>query len=300
MPTAPPREDFQDARAVCETLGIPLHRVSFASRVPRTGVRPLPARIRGRPHAESGRALQPGNQVRRLPGLHAPPRRRADRHRSLRAARARRLAPAPEGARTSPRIRAISCMASAPDALATTLFPLGELAKDEVRRRAHAAGLRGIRQAGQHRYLLHRRAAFSGFSRAATLRTERARSRRRRRVIGEHRGLALYTLGQRSGFGVGGQAGAADAPWYVADKDARRNALIVVQDQEHPLLMSDAFEVEQVQWLALPQAPAATWRRRLRLRRQDAIPPRRSRMPRPVSGPSGRCAGVIARLRRGR
>jgi tRNA-specific 2-thiouridylase len=68
-------------------------------------------------------------------------------------------------------------------------------------------------------------------------------------VLGEHRGLALYTLGQRSGLRIGGRAGRAAAPWYVADKQAARNALIVVQDQDHPLLMSDRFEVEQVHWL---------------------------------------------------
>ncbi len=74
-------------------------------------------------------------------------------------------------------------------------------------------------------------------------------------MIGEHRGLALYTLGQRSGLGLGGRAGAAAAPWYVAAKDAERNALVVVQDQLHPLLMSDAFEVEQLRWLSAPPAP---------------------------------------------
>ncbi len=35
------------------------------------------------------------------------------------------------------------------------------------------------------------------------------------RVIGEHPGLPLFTLGQRSGLRVGGRAGAAAAPWYV-------------------------------------------------------------------------------------
>jgi tRNA-specific 2-thiouridylase len=64
----------------------------------------------------------------------------------------------------------------------------------------------------------------------------------------------LHTLGQRSGLGIGGRAGAAAAPWYVADKQPGRNALIVVQDRQHPLLMSDAFDVEDVHWLA-PGAP---------------------------------------------
>ena len=68
-------------------------------------------------------------------------------------------------------------------------------------------------------------------------------------VVGEHRGLALYTLGQRYGLKVGGRAGSAAAPWYVAGKNPDRNALIVVQDQDHPLLLSDAFDVEQMHWL---------------------------------------------------
>jgi tRNA-specific 2-thiouridylase len=142
----------------------------------------------------------------------------------------------------------------APEALARVLFPLGELRKDEVRRRAHAAGLSrvsdkpdstGICFIGERpfaaflsRYIEHR---------AGPIETPEGR------LLGEHRGLAFYTLGQRSGLGVGGKAGAAESPWYVADKDAGRNALIVVQDHEHPLLMSDAFDVDEVHWL--PAAP---------------------------------------------
>jgi tRNA-specific 2-thiouridylase len=35
----------------------------------------------------------------------------------------------------------------------------------------------------------------------------------------------------------------------VADKIPSRNALIVVQDPDHPLLLSDAFDVEQTHWI---------------------------------------------------
>jgi tRNA-specific 2-thiouridylase len=70
--------------------------------------------------------------------------------------------------------------------------------------------------------------------------------------------MGVYTLGQRSGLGIGGRAGAAAAPWFVAAKDPLRNALIVVQDPGHPLLLSDAFEVEDVHWLGArpPEAVA--------------------------------------------
>ena len=73
-------------------------------------------------------------------------------------------------------------------------------------------------------------------------------------VIGEHRGLALYTLGQRSGLGSAAAPARPRRPGTSPPRTSDRNALIVVQDQEHPLLMSDAFEVEEVHWLGA--APA--------------------------------------------
>jgi len=57
-------------------------------------------------------------------------------------------------------------------------------------------------------------------------------------------------LGQRSGLRIGGRAGAAAAPWYVADKRPQRNALVVVQDPAHPLLVSDTFDVDDAHWFA--------------------------------------------------
>jgi tRNA-specific 2-thiouridylase len=69
-------------------------------------------------------------------------------------------------------------------------------------------------------------------------------------VLGEHRGLAWYTIGQRSGLGIGGVRATGDAPWFVAAKNAARNALIVVQGGEHPLLYTDALRGEQLHWIA--------------------------------------------------
>ena len=42
--------------------------------------------------------------------------------------------------------------------------------------------------------------------------------------LGTHRGLAFYTLGQRDGLHIGGRRGRPEEPWYVAAKDAARNA----------------------------------------------------------------------------
>jgi len=134
-------------------------------------------------------------------------------------------------------------------ALGKTLFPIGELRKAEVRKLAHAAGLPVYDKPDSTGICFIGERPFQEFL-SRYLRTEPGPIENDRGlVLGEHRGLALYTLGQRSGLGLGGRAGTAAAPWYVADKDTERNALIVVQDQDHPLLLSDAFDVEQMHWL---------------------------------------------------
>src|SRR6185503_19241044 len=91
---------------------------------------------------------------------------------------------------------------------------------------------------------------------------------------GRHRGLAYYTLGQRHGLHIGGTADRPEDAWYVADKDAARNELIVVQGHEHPLLKRAGLAASEVHWIGA--APAA-WTRgeplrchaKIRYRQQD-------------------------------
>lgn len=56
------------------------------------------------------------------------------------------------------------------------------------------------------------------------------------RLIGEHVGLAYYTLGQRKGIRFGGSKDGSGAPWFVARKDMASNTLWVLQGHEHPWL----------------------------------------------------------------
>ena len=68
-------------------------------------------------------------------------------------------------------------------------------------------------------------------------------------VLGTHQGLAFYTLGQREGLHIGGRRGRLDQPWYLAAKDGTRNALIVVQGHDHPLLRSSSITTGPMHWL---------------------------------------------------
>ena len=67
-----------------------------------------------------------------------------------------------------------------------------------------------------------------------------------RQKIGEHKGLAFYTIGQRQGLGIGGLENSLDSPWYVAKKNIDENSIIVVQGNNHPLLLSKELETSNL------------------------------------------------------
>jgi tRNA-uridine 2-sulfurtransferase len=244
--------DFQDARRVCDTLDIPLHRVSFAAqyreRVFAHFLREYAAGRTPNPDVLCNREIKFGVCLDYMHRLGAA--RIATGH----YARLRASGEGTQLLKAADRAKDQSYFLHGvePAALANAVFPLGELRKDEVRRRAHAAGLSVYDKPDSTGICFIGERPFEDFLSRYLPTSPGPIESTEGTVIGEHRGLALYTLGQRSGLRVGGRAGAAEAPWYVAAKDARRNALIVVQDHEHPLLMSDTFDVEDMRWLTAP------------------------------------------------
>src|SRR4030095_16726578 len=88
-------------------------------------------------------------------------------------------------------------------------------------------------------------------------------------VVGRHRGLAFYTLGQRGGLEIGGRHGAREDAWYVAAKDLVRNELVAVQGHDHPLLVSRALATGPCNWLVQPSAPEFASQIKVRYRQPD-------------------------------
>lgn len=128
--------------------------------------------------------------------------------------------------------------------LRQALFPIGEYTKAEIRARAAAAGLPSASKQdsqdlcflgdGDYRDFL-RRERPSLMRPGPILRADG-------RQLGEHRGLANYTIGQRRGLGIGGAA-----PLFVLALDTPRNALIVGERRE---LERRQFFVRGVNWQA--------------------------------------------------
>lgn len=246
--------DFQDARRVCDKLGIPLHRVSFAAEYrERVFAHFLSEYSAGRtpnPDVLCNREIKFGVCLDYMHRLGAGWIATGHYARVRHAPGASELLKAADPAKD----QSYFLHGIGGAALAKTLFPLGDLRKDEVRKRAHAAGLPVYDKPDSTGICFIGERPFADFL-ARYLRADPGPIESDGgQVLGEHRGLAFYTLGQRSGLKLGGRAGAAAAPWYVADKDPVRNALIVVQDQDHPLLLSSAFEVSGLRWLDDPPA----------------------------------------------
>ena len=252
--------DLQDARRVCEQLDIPLHHVNFAreyrDRVFEYFLSEYRAGRTPNPDVLCNREIKFGvfrTHARRLGASllatgHYARLRRVDNELQLWKA-------ADRNKDQSYFLHSVTA-----EALAETLFPLGELAKDEVRAIARDRGLNvfdkkdstGICFIGERpfrQFLAHYLPARPGPIRAPDGRT-----------LGEHGGLMYYTIGQRQGLGIGGRRDAGDAPWYVAAKNLGENALIVVQG-EHPLLYSDEIDAVQPSWIG--RAPDALQRTRL-------------------------------------
>ncbi len=71
--------------------------------------------------------------------------------------------------------------------------------------------------------------------------------------IGEHNGFYFYTIGQRWGLNINDGKG----PYYVAQKNTLNNTLVVVNNRNHPLLFTKELLVKEVNWVSgeEPQFP---------------------------------------------
>ena len=130
-------------------------------------------------------------------------------------------------------------------ALAKTLFPIGHLHKTQVRAMAQRAGLH------THAKKDSTGICFVGKRPFSTLITDyidckggpiEALDGAR---VGEHQGLALYTIGQRRGLGLEGDG----RPWFVVAKDFSSNTLFVDRGHDPPSLYTQHLMAAEITWI---------------------------------------------------
>ena len=155
--------------------------------------------------------------------------------------------------------------------LGRTLFPLGDLKKADVRRIAQDAGLPNFAKRDSTGICFIGERPFREFLNRYLSREPGLMRTPEGQIIGEHIGLAFYTIGQRKGIGLGGIKGAPEEPWYVAAKDMGRNELIVVQGREHPLLLKRSLQARDLAWVSgEPPRGDLAYGAKIRYRQADA------------------------------
>jgi len=129
------------------------------------------------------------------------------------------------------------------DQLHHILFPLGEYRKEEVRRKALQLGLRihdkpesqevcFIHEPSYHPFLQER---LGESIKPGPIIDKKGV------VLGKHKGIAFYTIGQRRGLNL-----AKGKPLYVIGIDREKNVLVVGEEKE---VYGDTFIVDSVSWI---------------------------------------------------
>ncbi len=128
--------------------------------------------------------------------------------------------------------------------LTRILFPLGELDKNTVRNIARNAELITCNKRDSQELCFLPAGGFKEFSSKYTKMDlhEGKIINREGTIMGTHRGLQFYTIGQRKGIGV-----YTNEPVYVIDKNISDNSIMVGTRDG---LMSDTFSVNGVNWIA--------------------------------------------------
>jgi tRNA-specific 2-thiouridylase len=124
-----------------------------------------------------------------------------------------------------------------------TLFPLGELRKEEVREKALQCGLRVHNKPESQEVCFIQESSYHSFL------SERLKESiepgpildKDGKILGRHKGIPFYTIGQRRGLRL-----AKGKPLYVIGIDREKNAIVVGGEEE---VYRDTFIVNSVNWI---------------------------------------------------
>lgn len=133
-------------------------------------------------------------------------------------------------------------------ALGHTVFPLGDLTKQEVRRQAESRGLITATKKDSQGICFVGSVRIKDFlSQYVTAVPGEIIDKQADSVVGYHDGALFYTIGQRHGLGLGG-----GLPYYVVGKDMDKNVVYVSRDLNDNAMWRQDFELANAHWITNP------------------------------------------------
>ncbi len=242
-------QDIKDAQQVCDTLGIPLHKVNFSAEYwdnvfehflseYRAGRTPNPdilcnKEIKFKMFLDHAYALGASHIAT---GHYARLTHNSDKTYLLKG-------------KDNNKDQSYFLYALSQEQLRNVFFPVGELNKPDVRKLAEEHKLTTFNKKDSTGICFIGERKFNDFLKKylspqpGNIETDFGE------VIGKHQGLMYYTLVQRKGIGIGGTKNKSELPWFVLEKDLKRNVLIVGQGIDHPMLCKTELTASQLNWI---------------------------------------------------
>lgn len=140
------------------------------------------------------------------------------------------------------------------EALSKTLFPIGDLQKEDVRLLAEKYNLATANKKDSTGICFIGERDFNSFLDKFLFTKPGDIYSVEGEYLGKHSGLIHYTIGQRRGIGLGGMGNGE--PFFVADKNLEKNRLIVAQGIKHPALYKSETILENPFFITdIPEFP---------------------------------------------
>jgi tRNA-specific 2-thiouridylase len=157
--------------------------------------------------------------------------------------------------------------------LSKAMFPVGHLLKSQVRELARQAGLPNHAKKDSTGICFIGERPFREFLERYLPRKPGEIVTVDGKTVGLHQGLMYYTIGQRQGLGIGGTRDGEGTPWFVADKDLSRNRLIVVQGHDDLHLLNRKLLADDANWIrgAKPDSGCKELAAKTRYRQVDSV-----------------------------
>ncbi len=129
--------------------------------------------------------------------------------------------------------------------LSHIIFPLGDLVKDEVRELAKKVGLPNHAKKSSSDICFLKNADYKDFMREHFPdKPGKIVDFETRKVLGDHKGVHLFTVGQRKNLGIGGVKGFAEKPFFVVGTDSHSGEVFISQNED--LLYKNKFKIQKL------------------------------------------------------